>query len=73
MTEKSAGDALLDLEHSLIQVDAARNALGSVLDELQELPCTNTVACILHTLDAAAEGGRIAFDIIHKAVNATKE
>ncbi len=54
-------------------MDSARHALGSVLDELQELPCTNTVACILHTLDAAAEGGRVAFDIIHKAVNAAKE
>ncbi len=73
MTETPASKALLDLEHSLIQVDSARHALGSVLDELQELPCTNTVACILHTLDAAAEGGRVAFDTIHKAVHATKE
>ena len=73
MSEHPAGQALLDLEHSLIQVDAARHALSSVLDELQELPCTNTVACILHTLDAAAESGRVAFGIIHKAVHATKE
>ena len=73
MTEKTAGDALLDLEHGLIQVDAARHALGSIMDELQELPCTNTVACILFTLDAAADDARVAFDIIHKAVNATKE
>ena len=73
MSEKPASEAFLDLEHSLIQIDSARHALGSVLDELQELPCTNTVACILHTLDAAAECGRAAFDIIYKAVNATKE
>ncbi len=29
MTEDPVGDALLNLEHSLIQVDAARHTLGS--------------------------------------------
>ena len=72
MTE-NPGQALLDLEHSLIQLDAARHALGYVLDEMGDLPCVNTAACILHTLDAAAEGGRAAFDIIHKTVHAMKE
>ncbi len=73
MSEKTMGDALLDLESSLIKVDAARHALGSILDELDNLPCSNTAACILYTLDVAAKEGRANFEIVHKAMAATKE
>ena len=73
MSEKTTGEALSDLEHSLIQVDAARHTLGSIMDELNDLPCSNTAACILFTLDVAAEEGRANFDIVHKAMRATKE
>ena len=73
MSEKTIGDALMDLESSLIKVDAARHALGSMLEDLDDLACSNVAACILYTLDVAAREGRANFEIVHKAMAATKE
>ena len=61
------------MEHSLIQVGAARHTLGSIMDELNDLPYSNTAACILFTLDVAAEEGWANFEIVNKALRAKKE
>ncbi len=73
MTEDHVHEAMIGMEDSLVMVDSARHALGYLLDDLTQHGSGEVVACIVRTLDAAAEQAEKSFDIIRKAVNATKE
>ena len=50
-----------------IMVDSARHALSYLLDDLTQHGSVEVVACIMRTLDQAAEQGGKSLDIIRKA------
>ncbi len=73
MTEDPVHDAMVGMEDSLVMVDSARYALGYLLEDLTQHGSGEVVACIMRTLDAAAEQAEKSFSTIRKVVNATKE
>ena len=73
MTEDPVHDAMLGMEDSLVMVDSARHALGYLLDDLTQHGSGEVVACIMRTLDLAAEQAGKSFGIIRKVVYVAKQ
>ena len=68
MSDYPVDDAFLGLADCLSMVDAARHALGTILEDMHGHPGENIGFCILRTLDSAAKQGQASFEIIEQAM-----
>ncbi len=69
MTEDHLREALLEIESSLNLVEAARQTLFSVLEDVGTGTTANAVECILCTLETARKDGQAGLDVVRKAVS----
>ncbi len=63
MIENTVFDAFVKLEGALLDIDTARFALASLVEEANPEISPHVVRCVMSTLSEAAEDGNAAYDV----------